>query len=273
MFPVGSKHPDALFCALPLDPDVPIMKLSFRAALPVFTILLSALLVFATANAQDGATVTETVTVTETGGVTEITIEEKPAASGSGNFQGLIPPAGSAPKINYGGPRHDSNDTHPPLRLTPDKSEIVRLEEDAVSIIVGNPDHLGILMDDSRLLILVPRQPGATYLTVLNQAGQVIMQRHVIVSVANQNYIRIRRSCGNDSACQQTTVYYCDGMCHETAIVRNNGSSVVPPPVSSRRAAATGPDVTVDSPAPANPEPVEVEEDEPVDEPDEETDE
>jgi len=233
------------------------MKLSFRTALPVFAILLSGLLFFAAARAQesvpaDGALVTETVTVTETGDATEVTIEETTSGA-PGNFQGLIPPAGSAPKVSYGGPRHDGDDTHPPLRLTPDKSEIVRLEEDAISVIVGNPDHLGILMDDSRLLILVPRQPGATYLTVLNQAGQVIMQRHVLVSVANQNYIRIRRSCGGaagNAACEDTTVYYCDGMCHETAIVENNGTSVVPPPMTARRPTESATDISVENPDP-----------------------
>lgn len=235
------------------------MTICSRAVLPVFAIFAAALFLLAgpIARAQDAipggkAVVTENVRVTESGNTTEVTIEERSAPAESGHFQGLIPPSGSAPKVSYGAPRQDGDDTHPPIRLTPDKSEIVRLEEDAVSVIVGNPDHLGVLMDDARLLILVPRQPGATYLTLLNKDGQVIMQRHVIVSVANRDYIRIRRSCGaaggkGGEGCQETSVYYCKGMCHETALVENGGNAAVAPPVPSRAAASAGADVTLEN--------------------------
>lgn len=144
-------------------------------------------------------------------------------------FQGLIPPAGTgetAANISYGGPKPDGADTHPRLNLTPDKSELVRLEQDAGSIIVGNPDHLGVMMDNRKLLILVPRQPGATYLTVLDGAGKVIMQRHVIVASPKNDYIRIRRSCRGPEDCEPTSVYYCPGMCHPVGLVRGNTADV-----------------------------------------------
>lgn len=240
------------------------MKICFRAVLPVSAILVSALLLTGPlARAQDAVSdgksvIKETVTVTENGNTTDVTIEEQVTPAESGNFQGLVPPVGTSPKVSYGAPRSDGDDTHPPMRLTPDKSEIVRLEENAVSIIVGNPDHLGVLMDDARLLILVPRQPGATYLTVLNKDGQVIMQRHVIVSVANRDYIRIRRSCGSAgsqtggaSACQETSVYYCKGMCHEVGLVENNGDTTVPPPITARTSTSSENNVVLENAPPA----------------------
>lgn len=110
-------------------------------------------------------------------------------------------------------------ETHPPLRLTPDKSELIRLGDDAGSIIVGNPSHLNIMADSARTLIVVPRIPGASYFTVLNKSGDVIMQRHVIVGSPKQKYVRVRRTCYGDynvsDGCRPTKTYYCPDICHE----------------------------------------------------------
>lgn len=113
-------------------------------------------------------------------------------------------------------------DTHPLVRLTPDKSELIRLETPAKSIIVGNPAHLSVLMENTRTLVLVPRDAGATSLMVLGENGRVIMQRHVIVASPKEKYVRVRRSCAavpGGAACPETSVYYCPGMCHPVAIM------------------------------------------------------
>lgn len=122
----------------------------------------------------------------------------------------------------------DTESTHPILRLTPDKSELVKLDQDAASIIIGNPAHMNVLLENPRLLLIAPRQPGATQLTVLNDQGKVIMQRHVIVTGPKEDYIRVRRSCINGGAgCAPTTVYYCPDICHDIRLlsgqVNNNG--------------------------------------------------
>lgn len=106
--------------------------------------------------------------------------------------------------------------THPEIRMTPDKSDIVRLEKPAFSVIVGNPVHLGVLVDSAQMLVLVPREPGATYFTVLGKDGEVLMQRHVIVAAPKEKYVRVRRSCAGskNDGCEQTSVFYCPGMCH-----------------------------------------------------------
>ncbi|MFN3828137.1 MAG: pilus assembly protein N-terminal domain-containing protein [Micavibrio sp.] len=127
----------------------------------------------------------------------------------------------------------DTESTHPILRLTPDKSEIVKLNDDAASLIIGNPAHLNILMDNPRTLIMVPRTPGATHFTVLNSVGRIVMQRHVIIASPKEDYIRVRRSCINGgNGCQDTRVYYCPDMCHEVQIGAGQGSN-------SQRAAVT----------------------------------
>lgn len=128
--------------------------------------------------------------------------------------------------------------THPILRIAPDKTEIVKLDEDANSIIIGNPAHMNILMDNSRTLLIAARQPGATYFSVLNRDGKVIMSRHVIVTGPKENYIRIRRTCSaygslsninSGQGCEPNTVFYCPtgSMCHEVRLLagqaNNNG--------------------------------------------------
>lgn len=107
--------------------------------------------------------------------------------------------------------------THPQIEMTPDKSELVRLDQDAASIIVGNPAHLNIQAESSKLLVLEPRSPGATYFTVLNGKSEIIMQRHVIVASPKEKYLRVRRSCNGtkNENCQETSVYYCPGTCHQ----------------------------------------------------------
>lgn len=106
--------------------------------------------------------------------------------------------------------------THPILRITPDKSEMVKLDQEAASVIVGNPNHVSVLLDTPNTLVVVPRAEGASHFTVLGKDGSVLMQRHVIVGAAKDNYVRIRRSCGPaDRGCQPTSVYFCPDMCHE----------------------------------------------------------
>lgn len=122
------------------------------------------------------------------------------------------PSAGEQPK---------GEDTHPPLNVTPDKSEIIKLDADAASVIVGNPDHISVLAESERLLVVVPKAVGATYFTVLDDDGAVLMQRHVIVGSPKDDYVRVKKTCQStgdankaQGGCKPTNVYYCPDMCH-----------------------------------------------------------
>ncbi len=109
--------------------------------------------------------------------------------------------------------------THQLVRLTPDKSELIRLDAEAASIIVGNSAHINVIADSSKTLVLVPRIPGATHFTVLGKDGEIIMQRHVIVASPKEDYVRIKRTCNdNVENCQNTSVFFCPDMCHEIGI-------------------------------------------------------
>lgn len=113
----------------------------------------------------------------------------------------------------------DHSQTHPAVHLTPDKSEIIRLNRPAARVILGNEQHLSIFIDSPERIVLVPRTPGATFFTVLGENGDIIMQRHAIIGSPQKNYIRVRNSCnGGNGDCQNTRVYYCPDMCHQIAI-------------------------------------------------------
>lgn len=102
------------------------------------------------------------------------------------------------------------------IRLTPDRTKILRLKKDAASVVVTNPAHASVVLDSARTVILMPRTPGTTSLIILDRHGEVILERNVIVSAAQPKYVRIRRICdGSDRSCQQAAYYYCPDGCYE----------------------------------------------------------
>lgn len=144
--------------------------------------------------------------------------------------------------------------SHPPVRLTPDRTEMVHLDADAGNVIVGNPAHVNVMLSDSRTLLLAPRQPGATHLTVLNAQGKVIMQRHVIVSGPKENYVRIRRTCLEGSNnCAPTTVYYCPDICHDVRMLAGQEDNLAQGTIPAAAIdEAQQPSVSIEEPAPVN---------------------
>lgn len=117
------------------------------------------------------------------------------------------------------------NETHDALELTPDKSELIYLDEDVGSIIIGNPTHINVMADTSRSIVVVPRKPGATHFVILGKNGQVMMQRHVIVAAPTKDYVRIKRVCNDGGkTCEETSVFYCPDTCHEIGL--DNGQPI-----------------------------------------------
>ncbi len=148
-----------------------------------------------------------------------------PAQGYAQSDEGLVPPVGAATEVDT---QELQFETHPPIRLTPDKSELIHLEKDAASIVVGNPAHIGVLMDTPQLLVIVPRVPGASHFTVLDIDGRVIMQRHVIVASPKNQYIRLRSTCMGfeEGDCIREISYYCPDICHPIApyVIDDGGS-------------------------------------------------
>lgn len=105
------------------------------------------------------------------------------------------------------------------ISVSPDKPEILRLKEDAASVIVGSPKYASVVLDNPSTLLIVPRAPGSTSLTVLNKKGEIIMERRLIIGAAGDKYVRIRRACTPSmGGCEPTSTYYCPDGCHEVGM-------------------------------------------------------
>ncbi len=112
--------------------------------------------------------------------------------------------------------------TYPIMRMTQDKSELVKLEQEAASVVVGNPNHISVLLDTPDTLVVIPRTAGASHFTVIGKDGNILMQRHVIVGAQKEKYVRIRRSCNAASGnCRQMSTYFCPDSCHEVVETNN----------------------------------------------------
>jgi hypothetical protein len=127
-----------------------------------------------------------------------------------------------------------------PLRLTTNKDRLIRLDQDAASVIVNNPAHLVVMLDSPRLMILMPRQPGATSFTVLDGEGKVVLHKEVVVTNVQPDYVRIRRICSfsTDGTCAPSSYFYCPDGCYEVTSVGDADNSNVPAPSAAPSAAS-----------------------------------
>lgn len=105
------------------------------------------------------------------------------------------------------------------LNVAPDKPEILRLDQEAASVIVGSPKYASVTLDSPTTLLIMPRAQGSTSLTVLNKSGEIIMERRLIVGGPQDNYVRIRRACTASMAgCVPSQLYYCPDGCSEVSL-------------------------------------------------------
>lgn len=126
--------------------------------------------------------------------------------------------------------------TEEEIRLTPDKTGLIQLSRPAVNVVVGNSNTLRVIPDTNQNLVLVPKEPGATFFRAIDADGNVIMQRHVIVAAPEKKYIRIRRSCNTgtqaqssgNKTCHEYSVYYCPDICHEVDVTAKGEGKNIP---------------------------------------------
>lgn len=131
-----------------------------------------------------------------------------PAFAQDPNFSNLPPlPAGAM-------------DEGAPIQITPEGPAVIKLDEDAASVIVGNPSHATALLENPRLIMVMPAQPGATKIIALDRNGKAILNRHVLVAGGQAGYIRVNRACGSsdNASCQPVSMFYCPDRCYETAV-------------------------------------------------------
>lgn len=107
-----------------------------------------------------------------------------------------------------------------PITMGPGGPSVIKLSQDAASIIVGNPAHATAVLENPRLIVLMPQQPGATQVMALDRGGKMILNRQVLVGGGSNKGIRINRACrvGRTAECQPVAMYYCPDRCYETSL-------------------------------------------------------
>ena len=96
------------------------------------------------------------------------------------------------------------------LNVTSAGPVVVQLTEDAASVIVGNPVHASVVLDNPRMMMINAGMPGMTNVLVLGKSGQVIFNRMVVSNAPTEPFIRIQNACINGGVgCSSTALYYC----------------------------------------------------------------
>jgi hypothetical protein len=114
-----------------------------------------------------------------------------------------------------------ADDTHPLIRITPQKPWMLRLGGDAASITIDdNTAGLQVLRYGEKSIALLSKRTGAAHITVKDAKGAILMSRGVLVPERGKKYIRIAAGCKGDGACAAPRIFYCPNLCYETSLAR-----------------------------------------------------
>lgn len=117
-----------------------------------------------------------------------------------------------------------------PIRVSPGKSVTIPLERDAASIIVTNPTHASVYLDNPRLAVIVPRAPGATGFVVLDASGKTILDRPIMVGEGDAAFVRVTRICAPNAgaSCVPASMYYCPDNCVSVSVPAADPNAQIP---------------------------------------------
>lgn len=97
-----------------------------------------------------------------------------------------------------------------PIRVSPAGPTIINLDEDAASVIVGNPVHATVVLDNPRTVMVNAGVSGMTNLIILGRDGKVILNRPVISGGATGEMIHVQNACINGGdGCVADKMFYC----------------------------------------------------------------
>jgi hypothetical protein len=120
------------------------------------------------------------------------------------------------------------------------RSHIIELPSPASTILIGNPNAVNAILDNPRRIILMPLQPTATNIMVLDRNNQIILQSIIMVSPRREQAVVIDRHCSGTGGCPPSTMHYCtDNECLDVNARNSNGGPMSPPnPVINTNLAA-----------------------------------
>jgi hypothetical protein len=99
-----------------------------------------------------------------------------------------------------------------------DHTGLVRLPQEAATIVVGNPAIADAMLYDSRTLFVSGRVFGQTNLIALNAEGRVIYAADVSVTLSDRNHVQVVRNNTTDLTSAQHT-YVCDPVCRAVPVI------------------------------------------------------
>ncbi len=96
------------------------------------------------------------------------------------------------------------------LRVFMNHARILKFEEPVSSVIVGNSEVADITVSDPTTVVLTGKSYGTTNLVVLNDAGIAVIDKRIVVSVDEENSVRIFRQVDR-------SVLSCSPICEQQA--------------------------------------------------------
>lgn len=118
-----------------------------------------------------------------------------------------------------------------------DHAGLVRLSQDAETIVVGNPAIADAMLHGPRTVFVSGRVYGQTNLIALNSEGQVIMAADIAVTQSDRGHVEVLRGATSDSAVSQAT-YVCNPVCRPSLSVGDTPERF--DTINAQRQAVTG---------------------------------
>ena len=107
------------------------------------------------------------------------------------------------------------NESDQSLVVTVDRAKIFRVSRPARTVIIGNPSIADATVEDERTLVLTGRSFGVTNLIILDEKGDLIVDRTVVVRGHETNTVRIYRRASRET-------YACAPICEPTLTIGDN---------------------------------------------------
>lgn len=101
-----------------------------------------------------------------------------------------------------------SSGTETGIEVVMNQAKIVKLTQDAATIVVGNPEIVDATVQDSRTIVLTGKGFGVTNLVVLDPEGKAVVDEAIFVSRSDEKTLRVyRRSKVQTMSCTP----FCEG--------------------------------------------------------------
>jgi len=101
------------------------------------------------------------------------------------------------------------------LIVTVDRAKIFRVARPARTVIIGNPSIADATVEDERTLVLTGRSFGVTNIIILDEKGDLIADRTLVVRGHEANTVRVYRRASRET-------YACAPICEPTLTIGDN---------------------------------------------------